>query len=156
MIGAVVDVRFEGDLPPITTALEVPDFGVRLVLEVAQHLGDNTVRTISMEQTDGLSRGSVVTNTGIPIRVRCLLLHVTCYNTYPTSVLLVQVMFELLNVMPFTRITVGAATGHMLRDMPWLMLDLLDHLHAGAGRPRDAGPHHERHWRARGRVWAHQ
>lgn len=70
MIGAVVDVRFEGDLPPITTALEVPGFDVRLVLEVAQHLGDNTVRTISMEQTDGLSRGSPVTNTGIPIRVR--------------------------------------------------------------------------------------
>lgn len=69
VIGAVVDVRFEGDLPPITTALEVPDFETRLVLEVAQHLGDNTVRTISMEQTDGLSRGQSVTNTGVPIRV---------------------------------------------------------------------------------------
>lgn len=65
-----MDVRFEGNLPPITTALEVPDFEARLVLEVAQHLGDNTVRTISMEQTDGLSRGQVVTNTGVPIRVR--------------------------------------------------------------------------------------
>jgi F0F1-type ATP synthase beta subunit len=65
-----VDVRFESDLPPITTALEVPSFDARLVLEVAQHLGDNTVRTISMEQTDGLSRGQSVTNTGIPIRVR--------------------------------------------------------------------------------------
>jgi len=64
-----VDVRFEGDLPPITTALEVPDFETRLVLEVAQHMGDNTVRTISMEQTDGLSRGQVVSNTGVPIRV---------------------------------------------------------------------------------------
>jgi F0F1-type ATP synthase beta subunit len=71
VIGAVVDVRFESDLPPITTALEVPSFDQRLVLEVAQHLGDNTVRTISMEQTDGLSRGQAVTNTGIPIRVRC-------------------------------------------------------------------------------------
>jgi F-type H+-transporting ATPase subunit beta len=69
VIGAVVDVRFEGDLPPITTALEVPSFDVRLVLEVAQHMGDNTVRTISMEQTDGLSRGQAVTNTGVPIRV---------------------------------------------------------------------------------------
>jgi F0F1-type ATP synthase beta subunit len=68
-----VDVRFESDLPPITTALEVPSFDQRLVLEVAQHLGDNTVRTISMEQTDGLSRGQAVTNTGIPIRVRCKL-----------------------------------------------------------------------------------
>jgi F0F1-type ATP synthase beta subunit len=70
VIGAVVDVRFEGNLPPITTALEVPDFETRLVLEVAQHLGDNTVRTISMEQTDGLSRGQSVVNTGVPIRVR--------------------------------------------------------------------------------------
>lgn len=66
----MVDVRFEGDLPPITTALEVPSFDQRLVLEVAQHMGDNTVRTISMEQTDGLSRGTSVTNTGVPIRVR--------------------------------------------------------------------------------------
>lgn len=73
VIGAVVDVRFEGDLPPITTALEVPDFDTRLVLEVAQHMGDNTVRTISMEQTDGLSRGQAVTNTGVPIRVSQIL-----------------------------------------------------------------------------------
>ena len=69
VISAVVDVRFEGDLPPIGTALEMQDHDVRLVLEVAQHLGDNTVRTISMEQTDGVMRGQVVLNTGSPIKV---------------------------------------------------------------------------------------
>ena len=69
VISAVVDVRFEGDLPPIGTALEMQDHDVRMVLEVAQHLGDNTVRTISMEQTDGVMRGQIVLNTGSPIKV---------------------------------------------------------------------------------------
>jgi F0F1-type ATP synthase beta subunit len=69
VISAVVDVRFEGDLPPIGTALEMQDHDVRMVLEVAQHLGDNTVRTISMEQTDGVMRGQTVLNTGSPIKV---------------------------------------------------------------------------------------
>ncbi|CAL5221886.1 g4150 [Coccomyxa viridis] len=69
VIGAVVDVHFEGDLPPIMTALEVEGFTHRLVLEVAQHLGENTVRTIAMDTTDGLVRGQSVMNTGSAIKV---------------------------------------------------------------------------------------
>lgn len=75
MIGAVVDVRFSGDLPPISSALEVQDHDVRVVLEVAQHLGDNCVRTIAMETTDGLTRGQRVANTGSPIKVSSFWLH---------------------------------------------------------------------------------
>jgi F-type H+/Na+-transporting ATPase subunit beta len=67
VIGAVVDVKFEGDLPPILTALDVDNQGRRLVLEVAQHLGENTVRTIAMDTTDGLVRGAEVVDTGGPI-----------------------------------------------------------------------------------------
>jgi len=71
VIGAVVDVQFDGPLPPILNALEVkvPKGSARLVLEVAQHLGENTVRTISMEATEGLVRGQEVTDTGAPIMV---------------------------------------------------------------------------------------
>jgi F-type H+-transporting ATPase subunit beta len=69
VIGAVVDVRFEGELPAILSALHVNNGGQRLVLEVAQHLGENTVRTIAMDTTDGLVRGSEVENTGEPIMV---------------------------------------------------------------------------------------
>jgi F-type H+-transporting ATPase subunit beta len=69
VIGAVVDVKFEKGLPPILTALEVQDNNLRVVLEVAQHLGENTVRTIAMETTDGLVRGQRVLNTGSPIMV---------------------------------------------------------------------------------------
>lgn len=69
VIGAVVDVKFEKGLPPILTALEVQDHNLRVVLEVAQHLGESTVRTIAMETTDGLVRGQRVLNTGSPIMV---------------------------------------------------------------------------------------
>jgi len=69
VIGAVVDVQFEGPLPPILNALEVRDFEIRLVLEVAQHLGENMVRTIAMDGTDGLKRGDPVADTGSPITV---------------------------------------------------------------------------------------
>eukprot|EP00887_Chlorella_sp_A99_P005067 scaffold36.g5067.t1 len=69
VIGAVVDVHFEGELPPILSALEVQGHSVRLVLEVAQHIGDHTVRTIAMDATDGLVRGQRVVNTGEPIKV---------------------------------------------------------------------------------------
>src|SRR5919205_1123322 len=69
VIGAVVDVAFEGDLPPILTALETDNQGNRLVLEVAQHLGENVVRTIAMDSTDGLTRGQTVKATGSQIRV---------------------------------------------------------------------------------------
>jgi len=69
VIGAVVDVQFEGPLPPILNALEVKDFEIRLVLEVAQHLGENMVRTIAMDGTDGLTRGHPVIDTGDSIRV---------------------------------------------------------------------------------------
>ena len=69
VIGAVVDVTFEGELPPILGALETDNNGNRLVLEVAQHLGENTVRTIAMDATEGLTRGQQVTNTGSQISV---------------------------------------------------------------------------------------
>ncbi|HTZ35588.1 MAG TPA: F0F1 ATP synthase subunit beta [Stellaceae bacterium] len=67
IIGAVVDVRFEGELPSILSALHVDNGGRTLVLEVAQHLGENTVRTIAMDTTDGLVRGTEVADTGGPI-----------------------------------------------------------------------------------------
>lgn len=69
VIGAVVDVKFDKDLPEILTALESDNNGLRVVLEVAQHLGENTVRTIAMDTTEGLKRGDKVTNTGKPITV---------------------------------------------------------------------------------------
>lgn len=69
VIGAVVDVRFDGELPPILSALEVQGHEIRLVLEVAQHLGENTVRTIAMDTTEGLVRGQPVRNMGAPIQV---------------------------------------------------------------------------------------
>ena len=69
VIGAVVDVTFESELPAILTALETDNNGNRLVLEVAQHLGENTVRTIAMDGTDGLTRGQDVKNTGAQISV---------------------------------------------------------------------------------------
>merc|ERR1711920_784622 len=69
VIGAVVDVQFESALPPILNALEVQGFEHRLVLEVAQHLGENMVRTIAMDGTDGLTRGQKVEDTGAPINV---------------------------------------------------------------------------------------
>jgi F-type H+-transporting ATPase subunit beta len=71
VIGAVVDVQFDTDnLPPILNALEVQDFhGGRLVLEVASHLGENSVRTIAMDGTEGLVRGTKVVDSGSPIQI---------------------------------------------------------------------------------------
>ena len=70
VMGAVVDVEFKaGNVPQILNALEVKGWDTRLVLEVAQHLGDSSVRTIAMDSTDGLTRGMEVTNTGAPIMV---------------------------------------------------------------------------------------
>ena len=69
VIGAVVDVEFDGHLPAILNALETENQGNRLVLEVAQHLGENTVRTIAMDSTEGLVRGREVADTGEPIKV---------------------------------------------------------------------------------------
>jgi F-type H+/Na+-transporting ATPase subunit beta len=69
IIGAVVDVHFPDELPPILTALHVESASRTLVLEVAQHLGENTVRTVAMDTTDGLVRGAEVFNTGEPIMV---------------------------------------------------------------------------------------
>src|SRR5690606_6353713 len=66
---AVVDVQFTNSLPAILNALETENHGGRLVLEVAQHLGENTVRTIAMDSTEGLVRGQKVTDTGGPISV---------------------------------------------------------------------------------------
>ena len=69
VIGAVVDVQFDDDLPAILNALHAENQGRRLVLEVAQHLGENTVRTIAMDSTEGLVRGQEVVDTGAPIMV---------------------------------------------------------------------------------------
>ncbi len=69
VIGAVVDVEFDGVLPAILNALETDNNGARLVLEVAQHLGENTVRTIAMDSTEGLVRGQAVADLGQPIMV---------------------------------------------------------------------------------------
>src|ERR1700734_2294423 len=75
IIGAVVDVEFEGELPAILNALETKNVDaktgkeVRLVFEVAQHLGENPVRAIAMDTTEGLTRGQEVVDTGAPIRV---------------------------------------------------------------------------------------
>ena len=69
IIGAVVDVKFDGELPEILTALECNNGGTRLVLEVAQHLGESSARTIAMDSTEGLKRGDEVTDTGKPIQV---------------------------------------------------------------------------------------
>jgi F-type H+/Na+-transporting ATPase subunit beta len=69
VIGAVVDVKFDGDLPEILNALETKNQDQRLVLEVAQHLGESTVRTVAMDSTEGLVRGQEVTDTGKPIAV---------------------------------------------------------------------------------------
>src|SRR5258708_17613688 len=67
VIGAVVDVHFEGELPSILNALHVDNAGHTLVLEVAQHLGESTVRTVAMDTTDVLVRGAEVVDTGAPI-----------------------------------------------------------------------------------------
>jgi F-type H+-transporting ATPase subunit beta len=69
VMGAVVDVHFEGELPAILNALHIEREGGRLVLEVAQHLGESTVRTIAMDTTDGLVRGQEAKDTGGPIRM---------------------------------------------------------------------------------------
>ena len=69
IIGAVVDVKFDGKLPEILSALECKNGDNRLVLEVAQHLGESSVRTIAMDATEGIKRGDVVTATGAPIQV---------------------------------------------------------------------------------------
>jgi F-type H+-transporting ATPase subunit beta len=69
VIGAVVDVKFDGELPPILNALETDNQGSRLVLEVAQHLGEDSVRCVAMDTSEGLVRGQSVTDTGGPITV---------------------------------------------------------------------------------------
>ena len=69
VIGPVVDVHFEDHLPAILNALETKNHGHRLVLEVAQHLGESTVRTVAMDSSEGLVRGQEVTDTGQPIAI---------------------------------------------------------------------------------------
>ncbi|MGB9780410.1 MAG: F0F1 ATP synthase subunit beta [Caldanaerobacter sp.] len=69
VIGPVVDIRFEGDLPPIYNAIKIPMGDRELVVEVAQHIGDNTVRCVAMGPTDGLRRGMECIDTGGPIKV---------------------------------------------------------------------------------------
>jgi len=76
VLGAVVDVRFDGQLPAILNALHTQNQGKTLVLEVAQHLGESAVRTIAMDSTEGLVRGNEVTDTGaaisVPVGAECL------------------------------------------------------------------------------------
>ena len=67
VLGAVVDVSFEGELPAIMNALKVDNNGNKLILEVAQHLGENTVRTVAMDSTEGLVRGQTATDLDAPI-----------------------------------------------------------------------------------------
>ncbi|MCA3268998.1 MAG: F0F1 ATP synthase subunit beta, partial [Thalassospira sp.] len=69
VIGPVVDVRFDGALPSILNALQTSNDNKMMVLEVAAHLGENVVRTIAMEATEGLVRGQKVTDTGAPIQM---------------------------------------------------------------------------------------
>ena len=69
VMGAVVDVQFDNHLPEILNALETKNDGQKLILEVAQHLGENTVRTIAMDSSEGLVRGAVVEDVGSPISV---------------------------------------------------------------------------------------
>ena len=69
VISAVVDVRFEGELPAILNALETKNGDSTLIMEVSQHLGENEVRCIAMDATEGLVRGQEVTDTGAPITV---------------------------------------------------------------------------------------
>ena len=69
VIGAVVDVQFDGHLPAILNALETKNAGNRLVLEVAQHLGESIVRTVAMDSTEGLVRGQDVHDTGRAITI---------------------------------------------------------------------------------------
>ncbi len=69
IIGAVVDVAFEGDVPEIFTVLEIESNGKKVILETQQHIGSNMVRTIAMSSTDGLKRGDAVADTGAPISV---------------------------------------------------------------------------------------
>ena len=69
VMGPVVDIEFDGYLPAINDAIEVPGVEPRLVLEVAAHIGDNRVRTIAMDMTEGLVRGQKVEATGSPIKV---------------------------------------------------------------------------------------
>ena len=69
VMGAVVDVHFEGPLPEILNALQTDNNGNRLILEVAQHLGKSTVRTVAMDSTEGLVRGNEVFDTGQAIEV---------------------------------------------------------------------------------------
>src|ERR1700761_984072 len=69
VIGAVVDVKFDGHLPEILNALETDNNGNRLVLESAQHLGESSVRCIAMDPSEGLTRGQPVADTGAPIMV---------------------------------------------------------------------------------------
>lgn len=69
VIGPVVDIRFEGELPPINNAIKIPMDDRELVVEVSQHIGDNVVRCVAMASTDGLKRGMECIDTGSPIMV---------------------------------------------------------------------------------------
>ena len=70
VMGAVVDVQFDNHLPEILNALETKNDGQKLILEVAQHLGENTVRTIAMDSSEGLVRGATVEDAGAPITLQ--------------------------------------------------------------------------------------
>jgi hypothetical protein len=170
VIGPVVDVRFEGELPAIMSALEVQDHPIRLVLEVAQHLGDNNIRCIAMDMTDGLVRGQRVLNTGAPIKAR----RARCGRVgTPSGGHAAGWAVCALPLVPGLGVSVVAA-GHAspwgnagcgARHRPRPSCAVLCRVRvanlgapaatcprAGAGGPRHPGPHHQRHRRARGRV----
>lgn len=135
IIGAVVDVKFEEGLPPIMTALEVLDNEIRLVLEVAQHLGENTVRTIAMDGTEGLVRGQKVVNTGAPITVIHLLslylciphhahymntlcLYVSVFQVFRSSMIICFNYVVVTNLMP-TFLFAIACAGSCWQGYTW-------------------------------------
>ena len=102
MLGAVIDVHFDGDLPPILNALTLDNNGTNLVLEVAQHLGENTVRCIAMDTTEGLVRGQEAADTGAPIMMPVARKHLAASCTSSAIPLMSAVLFARHHCHRFT------------------------------------------------------
>ena len=134
VIGAVVDVQFDGELPAIMSALEVEGHEIRLVLEVAQHLGENTVRAIAMDTTEGLVRGQGVVNTGSPIQV--------CHNAIASTKFCVRLSCAF-------GVRCRRVCGIFSSAKPYSSCPFLN---ADSSWPRDPRSHHERHRRAYRRM----
>ena len=159
ILGAVVDVQFEGDLPAILNALEVDNHGKRLVLEVAQHLGENTVRTVAMDTTDGMVRGQEVTDTGaaitVPVGPETLgrIINVIGEPVDERGPVNAKKHYEIHRPAPAF---VDQATEQQMLVTGIKVIDLLTPypkggkigLFGGAGGRRVPGPHHQRHRRS--------